>query len=59
VDHEVVEHHHISRLQGGHEHLLDIGEKLTLSMGPSNTAGAPILEAEGGDDRVRQWLHGV
>ena len=27
VDHEVVEHHHIAGPQGGHEHLLDVGEE--------------------------------
>ena len=41
VDRQVVEHDNIARSQGRHQHLVDVGKKLELSIGPSNTAGAP------------------
>jgi hypothetical protein len=54
VDDEVVEHDHIARPQGGHQHLLDIGEETHVIDGPiEHRRGSHALEAEGGDDRVR------
>ena len=54
VDHEIVEHHHIARAQGGHQHLLDVGEETHIVDGPiEHGRGAQALEAEGGDDGVR------
>ena len=54
VDREVVEHDDIARSQGGHQHLLDVGEETrTVDRAIEHGWRAQTLEAERGDDGVR------
>ena len=54
VHREVVEHDDITRPQGGHQHLFDVGEETRTIEGPiEHGRGAQPLEAERGDHGVR------
>ena len=54
VDREVVEHHHIARVQCGHQHLLDIGEKRRIVDRPVEDGRRPkAVEAQRRHDRMR------
>ena len=54
VNRQVVEHDHVARSQGRHQHLVDVGEKARTIDRPIEHAWcADPLEPERGDHRVR------
>jgi hypothetical protein len=54
VDGEIVEDHHVARPEGGHEHLLDIGEKGGIvERAIEYRRRVQAIHPESGNDRVR------